>query len=67
MKFTIKLTFSVLATLAVTMHAVADTNQLACRGDTYVVASDEQQTIKRFGGSSGEPFNPILIISICLA
>lgn len=48
MKFAIKITWSLLAPIAVTMPVVADTNQLACRGDTYVIASDEQQKIKRF-------------------
>jgi hypothetical protein len=48
MRIAIKFTLALLALNVAIMPTYADTNQLACRGDTYVVASDEQQTIKRF-------------------
>ena len=48
MHITIKFTLALLALNVAIMPTHADTSQLACRGDTYVVASDEQQTITRF-------------------
>jgi hypothetical protein len=43
-----KLSLYLLALTVPAMPGLADTEQLACRGDTYVVASDQQQAIKRF-------------------
>jgi hypothetical protein len=44
----VKFSIALLALFVPALHRVADTNQLACMGETYVVASGEKQAIKRF-------------------
>jgi hypothetical protein len=48
MKTVVKFSIALLALFVPALHSAADTKQLACRGETYVVASGEKQAIKRF-------------------
>lgn len=48
MKTAFKFSLALLALCVPARYSVAETNHLACMGETYVVASGEKQAIKRF-------------------